>query len=222
LFGACRLLSPTRDSLSERHAIEDALVILRILKRESLGFRDLTRQPPNQPAEKLIHVLWQDLKPPVRTTDGWRTGMVGFFFERPFFDNARGAVVSGRCAKTLNHRSPRRSQRFQLRQLTGCESDQQRRRHCQGPSGGRKIAAQVGFAFTELAWWPLRSRNWPGHRSLCAEGEIAIQPVTNSTVRGIQIVAQDQGPGIRDVEQALQIGFSTSGGLGLDFQEYGA
>ncbi len=40
-------LSPTRDSLSERHAIEDALVILRILKRESLGFRDLTRQPPN-------------------------------------------------------------------------------------------------------------------------------------------------------------------------------
>ncbi len=81
---------------------------------------------------------------------------------------------------------------------------------------GRKIAAQVGFAFTELALVATAiselARNIVRY---ARKGEIAIQPVTNSTVRGIQIVAQDQGPGIRDVEQALQIGFSTSGGLGL-------
>jgi serine/threonine-protein kinase RsbT len=32
---------------------------------------------------------------------------------------------------------------------------------------------------------------------------------------GIQVVAQDEGPGIPDIEQALQDGFSTGGGLGL-------
>ena len=46
-------------------------------------------------------------------------------------------------------------------------------------------------------------------------GEIVIRSTTNSTRRGIEIVAQDSGPGIRDIEQALQIGFSTAGGLGL-------
>jgi serine/threonine-protein kinase RsbT len=33
--------------------------------------------------------------------------------------------------------------------------------------------------------------------------------------RGIQLVFEDQGPGIRDVEQAMQPGFSTGTGLGL-------
>ena len=47
IFRRLQALSPTRDRLSERHAIEDALAILRILKQESLGFRNLTRQPPN-------------------------------------------------------------------------------------------------------------------------------------------------------------------------------
>lgn len=33
--------------------------------------------------------------------------------------------------------------------------------------------------------------------------------------RGIVIVAKDRGPGIPDIEQALQVGFSTSRSLGL-------
>ncbi len=32
--------------------------------------------------------------------------------------------------------------------------------------------------------------------------------------RGIEVVAEDQGPGIADVPQAMQDGFSTIGGLG--------
>lgn len=32
---------------------------------------------------------------------------------------------------------------------------------------------------------------------------------------GIELVFEDQGPGIADVEQALKEGFSTSGGLGM-------
>jgi len=39
-----RALSPAVDSRSERHAIEDALATLRILKRESPGLRDLAGQ----------------------------------------------------------------------------------------------------------------------------------------------------------------------------------
>ena len=33
--------------------------------------------------------------------------------------------------------------------------------------------------------------------------------------RGIQVVARDQGPGIADLERALQDGYTTGGGLGL-------
>lgn len=44
-------MSPT-DSPSERYAIEDALVNLRILKRESLGISDTTDQSPNRTTGK--------------------------------------------------------------------------------------------------------------------------------------------------------------------------
>jgi serine/threonine-protein kinase RsbT len=81
---------------------------------------------------------------------------------------------------------------------------------------GRKVAEDVGFVFTELALIATAiselARNIVRY---ARSGEIAIRPISNSVRRGIQIVAQDHGPGIRDVEQALQIGFSTAGGLGL-------
>ena len=81
---------------------------------------------------------------------------------------------------------------------------------------GRRVAEDVGFVFTELALIATAiselARNIVRY---ARSGEIAIRPITNSARRGIQIVAQDRGPGIRDVEQALQIGFSTAGGLGL-------
>lgn len=46
-------------------------------------------------------------------------------------------------------------------------------------------------------------------------GEIVIGHDDNSGKQGIVVVARDEGPGIRSIEQALQVGFSTSGGLGL-------
>ncbi|HUD67284.1 MAG TPA: anti-sigma regulatory factor [Candidatus Sulfotelmatobacter sp.] len=81
---------------------------------------------------------------------------------------------------------------------------------------GRRVAEDAGFVFTELALIATAiselARNIVRY---ARSGEIAIRPITNSGRQGIQIVAQDRGPGIRDVEQALQIGFSTAGGLGL-------
>lgn len=81
---------------------------------------------------------------------------------------------------------------------------------------GRRVAEDAGFVFTELALIATAiselARNIVRY---ARSGEIVIRPITNSPRRGIQIIARDRGPGIRDVEQALQIGFSTAGGLGL-------
>ncbi len=46
-------------------------------------------------------------------------------------------------------------------------------------------------------------------------GEVVIRLVEKAGRRGILIIAQDVGPGIADVNAALQDGYSTSGSLGL-------
>lgn len=81
---------------------------------------------------------------------------------------------------------------------------------------GRDLAAHAGFssgdqtviaaAISEIA------RNI---LTYAKRGEVTLSVVTNGDRRGIVIVARDQGPGIRDVDRALEDGYSTSGGLGL-------
>ena len=81
---------------------------------------------------------------------------------------------------------------------------------------GRELAAQAGFssgdqtviaaAISEIA------RNILNYAK---RGEVMLSVVTNGDRQGVVIVAQDQGPGIPDVDRALQDGYSTSGGLGL-------
>jgi len=46
-------------------------------------------------------------------------------------------------------------------------------------------------------------------------GEVVLTPVENGERRGLMVEARDQGPGIRNVEEAMQDGYSTSGRLGL-------
>jgi len=46
-------------------------------------------------------------------------------------------------------------------------------------------------------------------------GEVTIRVVEEDSRKGVEVVAEDRGPGIADVEAALKDGFSTSGGLGL-------
>jgi len=81
---------------------------------------------------------------------------------------------------------------------------------------GRSLASQLGFsevdqiviatAISEVA------RNIVEYAT---QGEIQISPVLNQGRKGIQIVAKDKGPGISDLGQALQVGYSTGRGLGL-------
>jgi serine/threonine-protein kinase RsbT len=81
---------------------------------------------------------------------------------------------------------------------------------------GRAMAAELGFssgdatliatAISELA------RNIV---SYAGRGEITLKNVQGSSRVGILVVAEDDGPGIPDIRQALRDGFSTSGSLGL-------
>ena len=46
-------------------------------------------------------------------------------------------------------------------------------------------------------------------------GEVEITPVYGESSTEIVVIAEDQGPGIPDIEQALEDGFSTGRSLGL-------
>jgi serine/threonine-protein kinase RsbT len=47
------------------------------------------------------------------------------------------------------------------------------------------------------------------------QGEIILSQVEQGKNRGLAIIARDNGPGIADIERAMQDGFSTGKGLGL-------
>lgn len=46
-------------------------------------------------------------------------------------------------------------------------------------------------------------------------GTVAIEPVEESQRRGLRLTFMDQGPGIPDIELALQDGYTTGNGLGM-------
>lgn len=55
-------------------------------------------------------------------------------------------------------------------------------------------------------------------RRYAGEGEITIRVIEDESRKGVEVVAQDSGPGIADIKAALKDGFSTtetSLGLGL-------
>ena len=80
----------------------------------------------------------------------------------------------------------------------------------------RELASQQGLsevesealatAVTEIA------RNIVVH---AGGGEILFERVVDAPRRGVVVIARDTGPGIPDVEQAMQDGFSTKRGLGF-------
>ena len=81
---------------------------------------------------------------------------------------------------------------------------------------GRQLALKLGFqggdvtliaaAISEIA------RNIVDHAK---KGEMTFERIQNGTKSGIQIIARDDGPGIPDVNQAMQYGYSTRRGLGV-------
>lgn len=81
---------------------------------------------------------------------------------------------------------------------------------------GREMAVRLGFASADLALIATAISELARNIVLYAQkGEIIISTVEDSNSYGIGVVARDGGPGIPDVERALQEGFSTSRSLGL-------
>ncbi len=83
---------------------------------------------------------------------------------------------------------------------------------------GREMAQQIGFdaidsTRIEIAILEL-TRNILAH---AGKGEMVLEPVETTTAparRGLAISAYDQGPGIADIQLALQDGYSTANTLG--------
>lgn len=67
-------------------------------------------------------------------------------------------------------------------------------------------AAHVATAASELA-----NNLWMHSRS---GGRIELSALRSARGTGVELVSQDDGPGIADIPQALSEGFSTGGGLG--------
>lgn len=81
---------------------------------------------------------------------------------------------------------------------------------------GRTLASEIGFSGSELTVIATAisevARNIVNYAK---SGEIVLQRVQNGKRSGLLIIARDQGPGIADIDLALQDGYSTSSGLGL-------
>lgn len=81
---------------------------------------------------------------------------------------------------------------------------------------GRELARELGFTSGDLALIATAISELARNIVLYAqEGEIVLTTVEGGGRRGIAVTARDQGPGIVDVERALQEGYSTSRSLGL-------
>ena len=80
----------------------------------------------------------------------------------------------------------------------------------------RGLVSDLGFSGSELTLIATAisevARNIV---SYAGSGEIVMRVVQRGQRRGITVVARDKGPGIADIERAMEDGFSTSRGLGL-------
>ena len=81
---------------------------------------------------------------------------------------------------------------------------------------GRTLASELGFNGSDLTVIATAisevARNIVIH---AREGEIVLSEANHGTRHGIIVVARDDGPGIKDIEKAMQYGYSTNKGLGV-------
>ena len=81
---------------------------------------------------------------------------------------------------------------------------------------GRVLAERLGFGRSEATLVATAISELARNIVLYAgSGEIVLTRVEDGEQQGICIVARDDGPGIANTNIALEVGYSTSGGLGL-------
>jgi serine/threonine-protein kinase RsbT len=81
---------------------------------------------------------------------------------------------------------------------------------------GRELALAMGFSSTDQTLLATAisevARNIV---SYAGRGVVVLSSIESEGRRGVMIVAEDQGPGIPDVELAMRDGFSTGNSLGV-------
>jgi|ERR1700722_2127457 len=81
---------------------------------------------------------------------------------------------------------------------------------------GRALAAEMGFDGSDLTVIATAisevARNIVIH---ARAGEIVLSQANHGGKHGILVVARDEGPGIKDLEKAMEYGYSTNKGLGV-------
>jgi serine/threonine-protein kinase RsbT len=81
---------------------------------------------------------------------------------------------------------------------------------------GRALASQAGFSHSNLTIIATAisevARNIVEYAK---EGEVIITLISDTTKKGVEIVASDHGPGIADVTTVMRDGYSTGKGLGI-------
>jgi serine/threonine-protein kinase RsbT len=81
---------------------------------------------------------------------------------------------------------------------------------------GRTEASKLGFSSTDLTLIATAISELARNIVMYAKrGEIIVRLVRSTERQGITVIARDRGPGIPDVKQTLQDGYSTSRSLGL-------
>jgi serine/threonine-protein kinase RsbT len=78
------------------------------------------------------------------------------------------------------------------------------------------MAGTIGFGATDATLIATAISELARNIVMYAQkGEVMICSVETAHSKGILIVARDNGPGIRSIQDVLRDGYSTSGGLGL-------
>lgn len=81
---------------------------------------------------------------------------------------------------------------------------------------GRALAERLGFSRTDATLIATAiseiARNIVVH---VGEGDLVMRPVINDHRYGLVVIARDSGVGIRDLENALEHGYASRGGLGM-------
>ena len=81
---------------------------------------------------------------------------------------------------------------------------------------GRDLALQAGFAGSEVTVIAAAiSEIAQNIVDYAEQGEMTFQKIEQDGKQGILIVAEDRGPGIPDVAEALQYGFAARRGIGV-------
>jgi len=81
---------------------------------------------------------------------------------------------------------------------------------------GRALAQEIGFSNSSLTLIATAISELTRNILLYARsGELILSQVQEDGLQGILLVAKDSGPGIPDISRAMEVGYSTSGSLGL-------